>query len=49
MRPYRVAPELKTEIERQVKELLRHGVITHSSSPFASPVLLVKKIDKTMG
>lgn len=49
MRPYRVAPELKTEIERQVKELLRQGVITHSSSPFASHVLLVKKIDKAMG
>lgn len=47
MRPYRVAPELKTEIERQVKELLRQGVITHSNSPFASPVLLVKKIDKS--
>jgi hypothetical protein len=46
MRPYRVAPELKTEIERQIQEMLQQGVITHSSSAFASPVLLVKKGDK---
>jgi hypothetical protein len=45
--PYRVAPELKTEIERQVQELLDQGVITHSSSAFGSPVLLVKKGDRT--
>jgi hypothetical protein len=47
MRPYRVAPELKSEIEQQIQELLRLGVITHSNSPFASPVLLVRKQDKT--
>jgi hypothetical protein len=46
-RPYRVAPELKTEIERQVQELPDQGVITHSSSAFGSHVLLVKKGDRT--
>lgn len=46
MRPYCVVPELKTEIKRQIQELLKQGVITHSSSPFSSPVLLVKKNDK---
>jgi hypothetical protein len=46
MRPYRVAPELKTEIERQVQELLQQGVITHSNSAFASPVILVFKEEK---
>jgi hypothetical protein len=46
MRPYCVAPELKTEIERQVQDLLQQGVISHSNSAFASPVLLVKKGDK---
>jgi hypothetical protein len=43
VRPYRVAPELKDEIERQVKELLEQGVIAPSNSAFGSPVLLVKK------
>ena len=47
MRPYRVSPELKSEIERQVQELLQEGVITHNSSAFASPVLLVRKSDGT--
>ncbi|WVZ96210.1 LOW QUALITY PROTEIN: hypothetical protein U9M48_041877, partial [Paspalum notatum var. saurae] len=44
-RPYRYSPLHKTEIERQVTELLQAGLITHSSSPFASPVPLVQKKD----
>jgi len=42
-RPYHYSPAHRTEIEQQVKELLQAGLITHSHSPFASPVLLVKK------
>jgi hypothetical protein len=42
-----VAPALKIEIERQIQELLEHGVITKSNSPFVSPVILVKKSDHT--
>jgi hypothetical protein len=47
LRPYRVALSLKTEIERQIQELLAQGVITKSNIPFASPVILVKKSDHT--
>jgi hypothetical protein len=42
-KPYHYSPQMKTEIEEQVTQLLQSGLITHSSSPFASPVLLVKK------
>jgi len=45
LRPYHYSPQHKTEIETQVKQLLESGLITHSHSPFASPVLLVKKKD----
>ncbi|KAM3364985.1 hypothetical protein ACQJBY_015005 [Aegilops geniculata] len=45
IRPYRHTPETKTEIERQVEELLASGLIQHSHSPFASPAILVRKKD----
>jgi hypothetical protein len=44
-RPYRYSPLHKDEIERQVRELLHAGLITPSTSPYASPVLLVQKKD----
>jgi hypothetical protein len=47
MRPYRYAPALKSEIEKQVNEMLESGLIQHSKSPFASSVILVKKMDGT--
>lgn len=43
IRPYRYPYFQKTEIENQVSDLLHSGFIHPSSSPFASPVLLVKK------
>lgn len=43
IKPYRYNLTQKDEIQRHVKEMLLNGVIRPSSSPFASPVLLVKK------
>jgi hypothetical protein len=47
IKPYRYSPAQKDEIESQVLEMLRTGVITHSMSPYAAPVLLVKKKDSS--
>lgn len=42
VRPYRYAPTQKAEIEKQLTEMMKNG-IKPSSSPYASPVLLVRK------
>jgi hypothetical protein len=47
VRPYRYSPIQKSEIEKQLKQMLSQGVIKPSASPFASPVLLVRKKDGT--
>ncbi|KAJ1700970.1 hypothetical protein LUZ63_000749 [Rhynchospora breviuscula] len=44
-RPYRYSYIQKVEIEKIVTELLKNQLIQPFSSPFASPVLLVKKKD----
>ena len=47
VKPYRYPYFQKQEIERQVATMLRSGHIQHSSNPFSSPILLVKKCDGT--
>lgn len=47
LRPYRYNLEQKDEIEKQIVEMLRQGIIQLSTSPYASPVLLVQKKDGT--
>ncbi|GBO34068.1 Retrovirus-related Pol polyprotein from transposon 17.6 [Araneus ventricosus] len=44
-KPYRAPYHLKPEMKRQINILLEAGIIQQSISPFAAPVLLVKKSD----
>lgn len=47
IRPYGYPHLKKSEIERQVHDMLQSSIIQPSHSPFASPTLLVKKKDGT--
>jgi transposase InsO family protein len=44
-RPYRLAPIEREKVDQLIQELLNNGIIRESDSPFASPVILVKKKD----
>lgn len=45
--PYRHSPFERQQIEQQVEEMLRDGIIRESHSPWSSPVVLVKKPNGT--
>ena len=45
-RPYRCSFQDKVEIEKQIAQLLKHGLIEESYSPFAAPVTLAFKRDE---
>jgi len=47
LRPYRFNPAQKDEVEKQVAQMLAHGIIKLSNSPYSSPVILVLKKDLT--
>ena len=48
LRSYRTNPANKEEIDKQINEMLKNDVIAPSTSPWASPVVLVKKSDGSM-
>eukprot|EP00118_Oscarella_pearsei_P018893 m.196972 g.196972 ORF g.196972 m.196972 type:complete len:1094 (+) comp39535_c1_seq2:160-3441(+) len=43
--PYRTSPAERQEIQRQVDSMLEHGIVTESTSPWSSPVVLSPKND----
>ena len=45
IRPYRYPHYHKMKLERLIQDLLKCGVITTSRSPYAAPVVLVRKND----
>ena len=45
LRPYWYNYYQNNELEKQVTEMLNHGIVQPSQSPFSSPTLLVKKKD----
>ncbi|UYV76033.1 hypothetical protein LAZ67_13002225 [Cordylochernes scorpioides] len=47
LRPYRVPLNDQLEIQTQIEHMLEHGIITTSVSPYASPIALVTKRDKS--
>ena len=41
--PYRQTPKMRAELERQLEDMKRHGIIEESNSVWHSPVVMVKK------
>lgn len=43
LRPYRYSALQKDSLDKMIREMLDQGIIQYSSSPYASPIVLVKK------
>ena len=46
-RPYRTPVHLQGEVNKQVNDMLKRGLIRPSDSPWSSPIVLAPKIDGT--
>ena len=46
-RPYPVPYSIRESLKRDISDMIKMGVIRESSSPYASPVVVVKKKDNT--
>jgi hypothetical protein len=49
LRPYRMSHSQKNSIETLIQEMLKNAEIRPSKIPFSSPVILVRKKDKSWG
>ena len=47
-RPYKTPLTLRPQLEQQLEEMLQAGIIRHSSSAYAAPIILVPKKDEGM-
>ena len=47
-RPYRVPQSQEAALKQQIDALLEAKVISHSTSPYSSPIILIKKKDGTL-
>ena len=45
LRFYRTSPKVQQEIDNQIEDLLKYGIIEPSTSAWSSPVVMVKKSD----
>ena len=46
--PYRIPHALRQDVRRELEEMLDHGIIEHSSSDWASPLVIVRKKDASL-
>ena len=46
--PYRIPYAYREEVKQELKEMLNAGIIEESNSEWASPIVLVRKKDKSL-
>ena len=46
--PYRIPQALRQDVRRELEEMLDNGIIEHSSSDWASPLVIVRKKDSSL-